>query len=177
MKGNLPGIAIACREAHEAVGEVVVVDEGAQLASLVRRATHGPVVVANNSLSDQGSEVILVVPAYTLDGEGDVRGRHAVVADANLRADEAGLGVGEAAKGDGVGGDGKFGEVLLGVLDELLVVDTTSADEDHTVSGVVGLDVRLKVVALNGQDVLLRTKDGATKGLTCRVSGSAQARR
>ena len=75
--------------------------------------------------------------------------------------------MGEAAEGDGVGGDREVGEVLLGVLDELFVVDAAGADEDHTVSGVIRLNVRRKVIALDGQDVLLGAEDGAAEGLAC----------
>ena len=71
----------------------------------------------------------------------------------------------KAAKRDGVGGDGERGEVLLSELDELRVVDTTGTDENHAVSSVVGLDVRREVIAFDGEDVLLGTEDGATKGL------------
>ena len=95
-----------------------------------------------------------------------MRGRHGLVTNADLRTDELRLRVGEAAEGNGVGGDGELCEVLLGMLDELLVVDTASADKNHAVSSVVGLDVGREVIAFNGEDVLLGAEDGATKGLT-----------
>lgn len=62
-------------------------------------------------------------------------------------------------------------EVLLGKSDELLVGDTTSADEDHAVSGVVGLNVVDQAVPGDGLDVLLGTEDGTTKGLTLESGG------
>jgi hypothetical protein len=47
----------------------------------------------------------------------------------------------------------------------LLVGNTTSANKDHAVSGVVGLDVVLEIGALNALDVLLGSEDGASEGL------------
>lgn len=57
--------------------------------------------------------------------------------------------MGEAAKGDRVGGNREGGEVLLRKLDEFTVVDTAGSDKDHAVSGVVGLDVGVKVAAVD----------------------------
>ena len=96
-------------------------------------------------------------------------GRQVVVTNAHFRANELGLRVREAAKGNGVGGNGELGEMLLGVLDELLVVNTTSTNKDHAVRRVVGLDVRREVIALDGEDVSLGAEDGATQGLTCKT--------
>ena len=61
--------------------------------------------------------------------------------------------------------------MFLGQSDKLLVGDTTSTNENHAVSGVVGLDVVDQVVPLDGLDVLLGTEDGATKRLALESSG------
>lgn len=164
----LPGVAVAGGEAHEAVGELVLVDEGAELAAEVGRVAHGAVPVTDNGLSDQGGEVVVVLPANTLNGDGDVGGGDGVVTDTDLRTNKVGLlllGVGNGLGGRSWGGHGDVAEVLLGELDELLVRNTTRADEDHAVSGIVGLDVVGQVIAADGLDVLLGAEDGATKGL------------
>lgn len=56
---NLPSVTVAGGEAHEAVGQLMLVDITTQLAALVRGISHGLVVVSNNSLSDESSEVVL----------------------------------------------------------------------------------------------------------------------
>lgn len=88
LEDYLPSIAVAGRETHEAIGQLVSVDQAAELAALVRRVAHGLVVVANNSLGDQSGEVILRVPAYTLDSDGNVGGAHGVITNTDIRADE-----------------------------------------------------------------------------------------
>ena len=49
--------------------------------------------------------------------------------------------------------------------------DATSANEDHAVSGVVGLDVVLEIGALDALDVLLGSEDGAAEGLALESGG------
>lgn len=61
--------------------------------------------------------------------------------------------------------------MLLCQLDELLVRNTTSTNEHHTVRGVIRLDVRLEVRALNRLDVLLRPKNGTAERLVLESSG------
>jgi hypothetical protein len=61
--------------------------------------------------------------------------------------------------------------VLLGEIDQLLVGNTSSTNKNHAVSGVVGLDVVLEVGALDGLDVLLGSKDGASEGLALESGG------
>ena len=61
--------------------------------------------------------------------------------------------------------------MLLGEVDQLLVGNATSANEDHAVSGVVGLDVILEIGALNGLDVLLGSENGAAEGLALESGG------
>lgn len=171
----LPSVAVAGGEAHEAVGQVVVVDKGAELAAKVGGAAHGAVPVANNGLGNESSKVVVVLPAHTLGGDGNVGGGHGVVTDPDLGADEVGLLLlgdgGRTVRGGGLGR--KVGKVLLGELDELLVGNTTSTNEDHAVSGVVGLDVILEVLALDAQDVLAGSKNRPAEGLAL-VSGGVQ---
>lgn len=59
--------------------------------------------------------------------------------------------------------------MLLSKLNEFAVVDTAGADKDHAVRGVVRLYVGGKIIAADGEDVRLRTEDGASEGLTYRV--------
>lgn len=89
-------------------------DEAAELATLVRRVAQSLVVVADDGLGDQSSEVVIIVPANTLDGNGDVGGRNSVVAYPDIRANEFGLLLGEEI-GVGLGGlRRQLGEVLVG---------------------------------------------------------------
>lgn len=147
--------------------------KGAELAAEVRRVAHGAVPVADNGLGDQGGEVVVVVPAHALDGNGNVRRWHGVVTDADLGADEVGsllLGRGDAAlrRWRAIG---HLGKVLLCELDQLLVGDATGADEHHAVCSVVGLDVVDEVVAGNALNVLLWAEDGAAERLALEGGG------
>ena len=140
-------------------------DNAAQLATLVRSIAEGLVVVANDSLGDQSSEVVGVVPADTLNSNSDVGSRDSVVTDPNIRANEVGLPLGQdicLALGSL---RRQVREVLLGHLDELLMRDTTSADENHAVCGVVVLDVVDKLGASNIADVLTGAEDGTAQGV------------
>ena len=149
-------------------------DESAELASEVGRVAHGAVPVADNGLGDQGSEVVVVLPADTLNGKGNVSSRESVVTDSDLGTDELGdtlLLSGESQGSRGRGLAGEATEVLLSESHELLVGDTTGTNEDHAVSSVVGLDVVGQVVPGDGLDVLLGAEDGAAEGLVLEGSG------
>jgi hypothetical protein len=61
--------------------------------------------------------------------------------------------------------------VLLREVDHLLVRDATSANENHTVSGVVGLDVGLEIAALDALNVLLGSEDGSSERLALESGG------
>ena len=63
--------------------------------------------------------------------------------------------------------------MLFGEFNQLFVVDTSCPNENHTIRGVVGLDVVSQVLAGDGLDVLLGAEDGATKGLAL-VSGGVE---
>lgn len=148
-------------------------DLGAQLAAQEGRLAHSTVPVADDGLGDQGSEVVVVLPADTLDGESDVSRGDGVVTETDLRANELGGALLLGGQGEGGGGRGlvrEAAEVLLSKADELLVGNTTSTNQNHAVSGVVGLDVVSQVVPGDGLDVLLGAENGATKGLAL-VSG------
>jgi hypothetical protein len=171
---HIPGVRVASGEAHEAVCEAILRDEVAELAAEVRRLAHRAVPVADNGLCDEGSEVIGVAPADTLDGDGDVGGGHGVVAQPDLGADEIRrlllLGDGALCRVVLVL-RGQAGEMLLGELDQLRVRNAASANEHHAVGGIVGLDVALEVGALDALDVLLGAKDGASEGLALEGRG------
>lgn len=140
-------------------------DKARELATLVRSIAHSLVVVTNDGLGDQGGEVVVVAPADTLNSDGNVGGGDGVVADADVRANKVGLGLGLDI-GAGLGGlAGQVGEVLVGKLDELLVGDTTSSGEDHAVGSVVLLDVVDKFGAGNVADVLTGAQDGTAERL------------
>ena len=146
-------------------------DIAAELASLVRGVAHGLVIVADNSLGNESSEVILGVPADTLDGKGNVGSAHGVVANTDIGADELGLLLGKEV-GLVLGAlAGKTREVLLSQLDKLLVGNTTSTNQDHTVGSVVVLDVVDELGSGNVADVLAGAKNGAAQSLVLESSG------
>jgi hypothetical protein len=173
---NLPSVAVAGGEAHEAVGEVVVANVGAELAAKERRLAHGAVPVTDNSLGDQSGEVVIVLPADTLNGESDVSGGDGVITETDLGTNELGDALLLSSESEGGGSRGLAGEateVLLSETNELLVRNATSTNQDHAVSSVVGLDVVGQVIPGDGLDVLLRAEDGAAKGLAL-VSGGVK---
>lgn len=55
--------------------------------------------------------------------------------------------------------------MLLGEFHELVVLDSSSANKNHTVSSVVSLDVIREVLALDREDVFPGTKDGPAESL------------
>lgn len=173
-KSYSPSIAVAGGETHEAVGQVVVADKRAELASQVRGVAHGTIPVSDNGLSDQGSEVVIILPANTLDSESNVGSGDSVITDSNLGADEIRdtlLLSCESRSGRSGRLAGERTEVLLSKLNELLVGDTARSNKDHAVSSVVGLDVVNKVIPLDAGNVLLGAEDGASKWLSLESSG------
>lgn len=169
-----PSVAVAGREAHVAVGKALVVDHRAELAAEVRRVAHGTVPVADDGLGDEGGEVVIILPADTLNGESNVGGGDGVVAESDLGANELGGALLLSRKSHGSRGRrlaGEAAEVLLGESDELLVRDAAGTNQNHAIGSVVGLDVVEEVVAVDGLDVLLGAEDGATKGLALESGG------
>jgi hypothetical protein len=152
----------------------VVANVGAELAAEEGRLAHGAVPVTDDGLGDQSGEVIIILPADTLDGESDVSGGDGVITETDFRANKLGgaLLLGSESQGSGGGGlAGEATEVLLSESHELLVGNATSTDKDHAVSSVVGLDVVGQVLAGDGLDVLPGAEDGAAKGLGLVGSG------
>lgn len=151
-------------------------DVGAELAAEEGRLAHGTVPVADDGLGNQSGEVIIILPANTLDGESNVSGGDGVVAETDFGTDELRSALLLSSEGQGSGGRGLAGEateVLLGESHELLVRNATGTDQDHAVSSVVGLDVVGQVVPGDGLDILLGAEDGAAKGLGL-VSGGVK---
>ena len=124
----------------------------------VRGVTHGAVVVANDGLGDERGEVVVVLPADTLDSDGNVGGGDGVVTETDLGTDEVREALLVLDESLGLGAwwlAWEAREVLLGQLNHLLVSDATGANKDHTVSSVVLLDVAGEVVARYRLNVLL----------------------
>lgn len=137
----------------------------AQFAALVRSVAHGLVVVADDSLGDESSEVVLGAPADTLDGEGDVRCTHGVIANTDIRANEVSGLLGKQISLVRGPTAGKTREVLLGQLNKLLMGNTAGSDKDHAVRGIVVLDVVGKLGSGDVADVLARAQNGTAQGL------------
>lgn len=142
-------------------------DEGTKLAAKVWRVTHGAVPVSNDSLGDKSSEIVIIIPAYTLDSNSNVGSVHGIITNTDLGPNEVGL---LLLSGD-AGCTRETGEVLLGEVDKLLVRNTPRANEDHTVGGVVCLNVVNQIIAGDALDVFAGSEDGATKGLALESSG------
>lgn len=139
-----PGITVAGGEAHEAVGQVVVVDESAELASEVGRVAHRTIPVANNGLGDKSSEVVIILPADTLNCESNVSSWDSVITNSDIRANEVWLTLLFGGNGGGSRAwwlAGEVSKVLFSKFDKLLVGDATSTNKNHAVGSVVGLDI------------------------------------
>lgn len=171
MPSFLPSVAVAGGEAHEAVGNVVLVNVAAELAALVRSLAEGLIVVADDGLGNESSEVVGGVPADTFHGESDVGGGHVVVTDTDIGAEEVGLLLGKLVGLVLGASGGELGEVLLGKLNQLLVGDATSTDENHAVGRVVILDVVGQLGSGDVEDVLAGAQDGAAEALVLESSG------
>jgi hypothetical protein len=173
MSLDLPSVAVAGAEGHEAVGKLVLVDERGESASEVWSITHSTVPVANDGLGNKGSEVVWVLPGDTLDGDGNVGSADAIVTHADLGSNKVWTSTAWGTNDDWVFRWGEVAKVLLGELNELLVWDSSGTDKDHAISLVVLGDVLREVVLLDGENVLLWTKDGAAESLTLE-SGSVK---
>lgn len=148
-------------------------NEAAELAALVGSVAKSLVVVANDGLGNEGSEVVVVGPADTLNGDSNVGGGDGVVADTDIGTDEVGPLLGEDGSAALGGGSRELGEVLVGHLDEPLVGNATGANENHAVGGVVVLDVVHELGTGDVTDVLTGAEDGAAEGLVL-VGGSVK---
>jgi hypothetical protein len=164
----LPSITVACGEAHEAVRKAVLVDESAQLAAQVWRIAHCPIPVSHNGLRDERSEVVIISPADSLDGYCDMRCRNGVVSHPHFRTNEIGLALlfRRDLRSIRCGRSrGEASEMLFGELDQVVVRYTPGADQYHTISSIVCLDVTKQVFSLNASDVLFGSKNCSAKGL------------
>lgn len=149
----------------------MLVDETAELAALVGSVAKSLVVVADDSLGNEGREVVLGIPADTLDSKGNVGSAHGVVTDADIGTDEVSLLLGEKV-GVVLGALArKTREVLLGKLNESLVRNTTRASKDHAVSSVVVLDVVGELGTGDVADVLTGAENRAAQRLVLEGGG------
>ena len=164
-------VRVRRRKAHKAVGEVVARDDVRQLGAQQRAGTQASIPVAHDTAHDHHGEVVGRLPTDTLDGDGKVQGRAGVVPDPDLGSGKDGLGLTGLSERDRVRGLGQGGKVLGGELAQLLVVDGTGTNEDHSVGGVVGVDVRLQVTLRDRVDVVLGSEDGLTQGLAGESDG------
>ena len=165
LQGYSPSITVTCGKAHEAVGQVVLVDESAELASHMRSIAHRLVPVTNDSLCDQSSEVVIILPAHTLDSNRNVCGWDGIITDSDLRSDELRLSLlcsSHCRRGTSVRLSRKASEVFLRELNELLVGNTSSTNKNHTVGSIVRLNVVDQVVSLDALDVLSRAQNRAS---------------
>lgn len=143
----------------------------AELAALVRSIAGSLVVVADDSLGNEGGEVVVGVPADTFNSDGDVGSAHGIVTDTDIGADEVSLLLGEKGGVVLAALVGETREVLLSELDDLLVGNTTRVDEDHAVGSVVVLDVVGELGTGNVANVLAGAENGATERLVLESSG------
>lgn len=153
-----------------------MVDSRAELTAKVGRVAHSTVPVADNGLGDEGSEVVVVIPADALDRESNVGSRDGVVTESDFGSDELRSTLLLSGNGDSSRGGGLVREptkVLLSQSDELLMRDATGANKNHAIGRVIGLDVVDEVVAADGLDVLLGAEDSSAKGLAL-VSGGME---
>ena len=55
--------------------------------------------------------------------------------------------------------------MLLGEFDELGVVNTPGTNENHAVSSVVGFNIIVEVIAVDGENVVLGAENGSAERL------------
>jgi len=67
-----------------------VADVGAELAAEEGRLAHSTVPVADDGLGNESSEVVIILPADTLNSESNVSGGDGVITETDLRANEVG---------------------------------------------------------------------------------------
>lgn len=82
----------------------MVADRCAQLAAEVRRVAHSAIPVTDDSLCDESSEVILIVPANTLNSQSNVGSGDGVVANTDIRTNEVGNLLLRSSQGSAGGG-------------------------------------------------------------------------
>lgn len=191
LEKSSPSVTVAGGETHEAVGKVVVGNKTAELAAEERSVTHSTVPVAlyglvslmykdtndsshvtcdtyNNSLGKESSEVVVIVPANTLNGKSNVGSWNSVVTETNLRADELWLALllgSNSGRSRRWGSRGQVAKVLLSKFDKGIMFDTASTNKDSFLGQVVRLNVVDKIFTLNALNVLLGSENCAAKRL------------
>jgi len=152
----------------------VLVNKRAELAPQIRRTPHCAVPIPDDGLSDERSEVIGILPADALDGNGNVRGWQRVISNADFGADEVWLRF--LGRGDGGCLLGwrcirEVSKVLLCEFDKLLVRHAARTDKYHPIGSIVGLDVVYQVIALDALDILRWTQNRAAERLALKGRG------
>lgn len=128
----------------------------------------------NDSLGEESGEVVVIVPADTLNCKSNVSSRDSVVTKTDLGTNELGLTLLLSGKGSSSrrrGSRWKTTKVLLSKLDKGIVLDATGTDKDGLLGQVVGLDVVDKVITLDALDVFLGSENSAAKRLALEGSG------
>lgn len=167
------GIGVRGGEGLEGVGQVVLGHNVGESRSLVGRGADGSVVVTDDGLGNEGGVVVLGGPGDTLNSNGNVGDGHGVVSESDLGSHKVGDGVlvgvlsgrSGGTEGNGGGGGREIGEVLLGELDEGVVVDGSGSNKHHSVGGVVLGDELSQLSVGDGLDVLSGTQNGSAQGL------------
>jgi len=160
------GVGVRQVEVAERVGVVAGRHDVRQLGRQQGGGAQRAVPVAHDRGEDVHGPVVGVLVRDALDGDRDVAVLPGVVTDADLGADERRLLPGLAA--ERLAGGRELGKVLLGELDELVVVDRAGAGKDHLVGVQVLGPVLEEVVPVNGLDVLVGAEDVVTEGLACK---------
>lgn len=146
-------------------------DIAAELATLMGSITHGLIIVSDDGLGNESSEVVIRVPANTFDSKSNVGSAQGVVTNANIGSDKVGLLLGELVGMILRALARKTREVLLGELDQLLVRNATSTSENHAVSCIVVLDVADQLGSGDITDVLAGAENRATQRLLLESGG------
>lgn len=163
----LPSVRITRRKAHEAVRQLVLVHKRAEFATEIRRATHCPVPIANDSLSDQRGEVVRILPANTLNRNGNICSWHGVVPNADFTTNKVGLdlrGSRNCLRGR------QLRKVLLRQINKLVMRNTTGTNKHHAICGVIGLDVSRKIVTRYAFNIRSGPQDCASERLVLECS-------
>lgn len=137
---------------------------------LVRSVISSFVVVVNNSLGDEGGEVVIGVLVDIFNGDSDVGGVYCIIVDMDIRVDEVSFFFGEKRGVVFRVFVGEVGEVFFGKFNDLFVGDVIRVDEDYVVSSVVVFDVVGKFGVGDIVDVFVGVEDGVVKGLVLESS-------
>lgn len=151
-------VVVAGGERRHALGELLLGDEFVEVRTGVLSSSRVNIEGADQRLENHESVVVRVRPGAAFESDGELDVLLVRVEDGGLRADELGGG-----NGGNLSGRGEASESLGSEIDELLVLHSSSSDENHSVGGVVVLDVLEDVSSLDASDVLRWAKDGVTQ--------------